>query len=316
MLAFSSHPPSGGCSAVLPSAVCEGRGGERRFAMNQKTQLQFNLGVVPDHAKLATDFDPSHPPSPVTIHKAAVETIGISCTPVQDFKAVSPSKLALAMKLAKRNARVKSAPDLKVFEDSEETDESIEEVDLEPYSLHKDLGYAPPEAIDRELGELQLELDRRIEKLHRSKGKGKRPTVGVAVRPKGRIAGGMGGGGTRYAVGGSVGPNRQMAGGAIPAVGVVDRPNTRFAGRTGVRGLGRGGRVLGVVNGPGARVAGGAKVVNNRICWEDLDENQEREQRWREERMTRNTRMMYDLSQQVRVQCPLMWPCITAPHAQ
>lgn len=297
LLVFSSQPPSPGCSAVLPATVCEGRGGEKRFAMNQKTQLQFNLGVPPDHAKLATRFGPAHP-SPVTIQKT-VETIGMSCTPVRDFKAVSPTKLALAMKLAKRNVAVNSAPDMRVHEEeeeSEETDESTEDEELESHSLRKDLKYQNvrghfPESISREL----LELDKRMEKLRRSKG----PTVRIGNRPNVRTVGG----GRERRVGGT--------GGGRPAVGVnrsnvqqagglrVDRPRARSAGGVGGA-LRTGGRPgVGV---PGAR--GGVRAVDDRICWEDLDETQQREQQWREEQMTRNTRMMYDLSQQVRVQPP------------
>lgn len=310
MLTFSSHPPSTGCSDVLPSTVCEGRGGEKRFAMNQRTQLQFNLGVAPNHTKLATSFGPSHP-SPVTIHKPAAETIGISCTPIQDFKAVSPNKLALAMKLAKRN--VNSVPDLRVYDvESEETDESFEEVELKQNHLRKDVrcqnvrGYAPSEAIGRELGELQLELDRSIERMHRSKGKGKRAAVRAVDRLNARVVGGVGGG--RPAVGVVDRANTKSVGGGRPAVGVADR--ARAAGKAGARVVGTGGHALRMTDRPSARIAGwvGArgdvKVVNDRICWVDLDENQEREQQRREEQVTRNTRMMYDLSQQVRVQSP------------
>lgn len=281
MLGFCAHPPTSGCSSVLPSAVCEGRGGETRFAMNHKTQLQFNLGVAPNHAKLATSFQPSQP-SPVMIHKTAVETLGMSNTPMRHFKAVSPNKLAMAMKLAKRNARVQSTPtlcDKRVHYDedySDEDEESYSKVELNPCHMasHEDSKYQdvqgrlqnvrkpcpPSESIARELGQLQLELDRRIENLRRTedrKGKGpavSRPGVGA------RVVGGAGG----------------RAG-----VGVV--------GKTGARAV--------------RRVAG-VKVVNERVCWEELDEQEEREQQRRGEQLTRNTRMMYDLSQQVRVQIP------------
>lgn len=105
MLAFAPEPPCSACSPVLPACVSEGRGGETGFAMNQKTQLQFNLGVKPNQANLATKFDDTRP-SPIVIEKMKPETIGLSRTPVGDFKAVSPERLALAMKLAKRNARL------------------------------------------------------------------------------------------------------------------------------------------------------------------------------------------------------------------
>lgn len=77
--------------------------------MNQKTQLQFNLGIAPNQANLATSFNPTRP-SPVTIEKTRTNTIGMSHTPIGDFKAVSPERLALAMKMARRNVRIRSPP--------------------------------------------------------------------------------------------------------------------------------------------------------------------------------------------------------------
>ncbi len=276
VLAFAASPPSAACSPLLPGSVCEGGGGETKFAMNQKTQLQFNLGVVPNQAKLATQFSPSQP-SPVTIHKMATETIGISHTSVRDFTAVSPHKLALAMKLAKRNARVRSAPEL-CNKDTEDADGlSEEEVKaherrpdpLKPAQVppkdspHKDfisedvrirllkeyMKSVPkpgpdPGSIARELRQLKLELDRTMQNLCRAKER------------KGRKSGVREGRG----------------------VGVREE------------------------RGVGVRMVRPAsvKVVDDRICWEDLDESEEREQQRRDEQMTRNTRMMYDLAQQVR----------------
>ena len=118
VLGFTGEPPSPHCTPVLPACVSEGRGGEPRFAMNHKTQLQFNLGVHPDQANLATRFDPTRT-SPVVIEKMQEpsETIGMSRTPVGDFNAVSSRKLALALKLAKRNAplcSVECSPEIEI----------------------------------------------------------------------------------------------------------------------------------------------------------------------------------------------------------
>lgn len=238
--------------------------------MNHQTQLQFNLGVAPDQAKLATSFNPSHP-SPVTIHKP--ETIGLSQTPVQEFKAVSTTKLALAMKMAKRYARINSAPDLRDKKvchhdgegDSEDSDD--EEFEHEPHylrqeetskdpphgdvrgSLLREYARSVPESIGKELGQLQLELDKRIEKLHNTEGK-------------------------------------------KPA---VRKPGVKTVGGAGVKMVARS-RGVGRVSG---------RVVNDRICWDNLDETEEREQQRRGEQWARNTRLMYDLSQQVRVQSSL-----------
>ncbi len=71
--------------------------------MNQKTQLQFNLGVAPDYSNLGTTFNPGNHNSPVIVEKIPSRTIGFSHTPVEAFKMVSAEKLTLAMKLAKRN---------------------------------------------------------------------------------------------------------------------------------------------------------------------------------------------------------------------
>lgn len=290
MLEFAPDPPSFGCSSLLPSAVCDGRGGETRFAMNHKTQLQFNLGVTPSQAKLATSFNPSHP-SPVTIHKPAFETIGLSRTSVQEFKAVSTTKLALAMKMAKRYVRINSAPDLcdkRVRYDGEDDseDSNDEEFEHEPHHLrqaetpkdpphgkHQDIRdgllrentRSVPESIGRGLGQLQLELDKRIAKLHRTEGK--KPTA------------------------------------RKPGVGRAGGPGVRTVGGAGARGVGGAGVTV------GARGVGrpDVRVVNDRICWDNLDEAEEREQQRRGEQWTRNTRLMYDLSQQVRgVELPLL----------
>ena len=65
--------------------------------MNQHTQLQFSLGIPPSPANLATHFDPSHHPTPVVIEKPI---IGGSD---KVFRAVSAKKLALAVRMAKRD---------------------------------------------------------------------------------------------------------------------------------------------------------------------------------------------------------------------
>ena len=101
--------------------MCDKRGGETGFAMNQRTQLQFNLGVPPHHEKLATKMDPSSQPSPVCIQTLGAETIGISHTPAQTFKAASPETLAIAMKLAKRNAKIKVQ-----FDSCDEEEDDVE----------------------------------------------------------------------------------------------------------------------------------------------------------------------------------------------
>lgn len=266
MLGFSDLPPSLGGSPVLPSAVCEGRGGETRFAMNHKTQLQLNLGVKPNQANLATNFNPSHPP-PVIIERKPLETIGLSHTPVQEFRAVSTSKLAMAVKLAKRHAHTNNVPDVhKVVcnnddddGDSEDIDGSHEEIKPEPHSLGivrtsphgRDQGHLlrghnrrVSESNGKELRRLQFEGNKRMKKLDTAEvsSKVKKP----AIRP-------------------GVSGSKKL---------------------TGIRW---------VQSGPDV------KVVNDRMCWDNLDEAEEREQRRRGEQWTRNTRLVYDLSQQVRV---------------
>ena len=66
--------------------------------MNHHTQLQFNLGIPSSPANLATHFDPSHP-TPVVIEKPVV--VG-----GDGFKAISAKRLALAVRLARRDIRL------------------------------------------------------------------------------------------------------------------------------------------------------------------------------------------------------------------
>ena len=234
--------------------------------MAHKTQLQLNLGVKPNHANLATNFTPSHP-SPVTIERKPLETIGLSHTPVQEFRAVSTSKLAMAMKLAKRRVRTTSAPDVRNVvcddddedNDSENTDEPGDAGKPEPHSFglvrtpphRRDQGHLVrehtrrvPESNGRELGKLQWEMDKRMKRLD---------TAEVSKKPAMKRPG-------------AGGPSKKLAG------------------------------VRWVQSGPDVR------VVNDRICWDNLDEPEEREQQRRGEQWARNTRLVYDLSQQVRVQ--------------
>ena len=98
VLGFSSHPPSPFGAGRLPQFVREQRGGQGSFAMNRHTQLQFNLGISPHPANLATHFEPSHP-SPVVIEKPFLAGRG-------EFKAVSAEKLALAVRLARRDLKL------------------------------------------------------------------------------------------------------------------------------------------------------------------------------------------------------------------
>ena len=105
LLSFSSAPPASSCSPTLPAFVSEERGGETGFATNQQTQLQFDLNHQPNQANLATSFEPRRF-SPVMIEKQPrAETIGMSQMPVDNFKLASAERLSLAMKLAKRDAR-------------------------------------------------------------------------------------------------------------------------------------------------------------------------------------------------------------------
>lgn len=66
--------------------------------MNHHTQLQFNLGIPSSPGNLATHFD-SHHPTPVVIEKP----IGVGD---DGFKAISAKRLALAVRLAKRDIRL------------------------------------------------------------------------------------------------------------------------------------------------------------------------------------------------------------------
>ena len=70
--------------------------------MNQHTQLQFNLGVQPHPTNLATHFDPSRP-SPVVIEKPSFVPASLNG---REFRTISAKKLALAVRLAKRDLRL------------------------------------------------------------------------------------------------------------------------------------------------------------------------------------------------------------------
>lgn len=102
MLGFSTHPPSPFGAASLPQCVTERRGRQHSFAMNQHTQLQFNLGIPPHPTDLVTHFDPSQP-SPVIIEKPSF-VHGVNG---REFRAISAKKLALAVRLAKRDLRLR-----------------------------------------------------------------------------------------------------------------------------------------------------------------------------------------------------------------
>ena len=102
VLGFSTHPPSPFGAASLPHCVAQQRGGQQSFAMNQHTQLQFNLGVQPHPTNLATHFDPSRP-SPVVIEKPSFVPAGLN---EREFRTISTKKLALAVRLAKRDLRL------------------------------------------------------------------------------------------------------------------------------------------------------------------------------------------------------------------
>lgn len=97
VLGFSEHPPSPFGATHLPHCITEQRGGQQSFAMNQHTQLQFNLGVPPRPTNRATHFDPTNP-SPVVIEKAS-----FVCG---EFRTISAEKLALAVRIAKRDLRL------------------------------------------------------------------------------------------------------------------------------------------------------------------------------------------------------------------
>ena len=102
VLGFSTHPPSPFGAASLPHCVTQQRGGQQSFAMNQHTQLQFNLGVQPHPTNLATHFDPSRP-SPVVIEKPSFVPASLNG---KEFRTISAKKLALAVRLAKRDLRL------------------------------------------------------------------------------------------------------------------------------------------------------------------------------------------------------------------
>ena len=70
--------------------------------MNQHTQLQFNVGVQPHPTNLATHFDPSRP-SPVVIEKPSFVPASLNG---REFRTISAKKLALAVRLAKRDLRL------------------------------------------------------------------------------------------------------------------------------------------------------------------------------------------------------------------
>ncbi len=101
VLGFSTQPPSPFGAASLPHCIAQQRGGQQNFAMNQHTQLQFNLGIPPHPNHLATHFDPSRP-SPVVIEKPSFVP-GLNG---REFRTISAKKLALAVRLAKRDLRL------------------------------------------------------------------------------------------------------------------------------------------------------------------------------------------------------------------
>ena len=99
VLGFSDQPPSPFGATDLPQCITDQRGGQHSFAMNQHTQLQFNLGIPPHPTNLATHFNPSHP-TPVVIKKSSFVVNGGA------FSTISAKKLALAVRLAKRDLRL------------------------------------------------------------------------------------------------------------------------------------------------------------------------------------------------------------------
>jgi len=93
-LKFLCHPLSPLAAPCLPQCVMEARGGESRFAMNTRTQLQFNLAVPPNPDNLPTHFH-LHP-SPVVIERL---------TPSSSASLPTAERLALAVRLARRDLK-------------------------------------------------------------------------------------------------------------------------------------------------------------------------------------------------------------------
>lgn len=281
VLAFAAVPPSAVCSPVLPACVCEERGGETRFAMNQKTQLQFNLGIAPNNANLATNFDPTRP-SPVVIEKMrtgirhASETIGMSNTPIGDFKAVLPERLALAMKLAKRNARCKSPQ------------ASSDERGSPVYHNHANERRPPLSHHDH------IESSNKVSERRANGGasiyhEDVPPTDNAQTnfpRPRAKLA---------FKVPPT--PPESIAREIARLKTDLDRQLAKLN------------RAKGEI---GGRKKPHVQTVSKTVYWDEVDENEDRQQQRREEQMSRNARMVYDLSQQVRLQaCEMSLNCFS-----
>ncbi|KAL5478103.1 hypothetical protein EMCRGX_G024983 [Ephydatia muelleri] len=102
ILNFNQYPPSILGAKHMPLSVTEERAGERRFAMATETQLRFNLDVPPIPTNLASNFQPQ--PSPVVIDKPPVARPCVQTSNASTNNAFS-ERLALAIKLAKRDLR-------------------------------------------------------------------------------------------------------------------------------------------------------------------------------------------------------------------
>lgn len=235
--------------------------------MDLTTQLNFNPQSFGQSSNLATHFDHANQP-PIIIEKmGAVQTVGFSQTPREDFQAVCPQRLALAVKLARRNGHLARAS----YSGVTSSCMTCNHVDV----THHIRPPAPPVA--------EVAKDNPGTKASRRSGsrgkvRVKSPTLDGVLVP------------------------RKVASGDITRLKVKLQEQLEQLSMTNVKMVGggsRGGRVPDRGDGwggPGGRGGG----VPGRGRWREEDESEERRQCRRKEQWSRNARMIYDLSQQVR----------------
>ena len=236
--------------------------------MKPKTRLHFKLQYL-ESSNLATHFDPANQP-PIVIEKmGAVQTVGFSQTPRENFQAVSPERLALAVKLARRYCRGSYSGVTSSCMTNNHVDAPHHISPLSP----------PAEVAKANLG---LQASKRSESCGKVRVKSS-PLKGVQAPKK-------------------------VAADDITCLKVkLQEQSVRLSTTARSMAMGGASRGGGVdCRGEGLGVPGGRGGVLGRGRREE-DENEERCQRRRKEQWSRNSRMIYDLSQQVRflfVGCP------------
>ena len=218
-------------------------------------QLQFSLGSRPSARNLATHFDPNFQP-PVVMRKLGnVETIGISRTPGNAFRAINPERLALAVELARRNVQ-RARRSYCGTTTKEESKDSVEKQQRK--APLEQTTKSLPATID--LPNTQMQRDNKSKKALQKKK--------------------------------AVSTEHEEASNKVASLNKELQRRLLLWSEANVR----------TDESKLHRKHGKARHVNKRrwdVAEEDGEEN--KLEQWRKEQQARNARMMYDLSQQVRV---------------